>query len=374
MIKQGKDKERGDESVVIHHERHAPLPGDRPRDMHRRRLGDGSGGGRDGGGVVRRVSSARLKQVESRVRDDDGNSPASQDGLPREQQSSSPFPLLDSMPSVQRAPSRAKVRIRRMVEPSKDGTTLYSSSAAAADGTETDAAAVSAQLRRSMRLTPSSVVVLTTCESVSDEAGAPGLTLSTFTTLSLDPIPLVTFNVHLPSSTFTAISSPRRTGSPRFQVHLPTATAAGVALATRFSVGAERRLSLHANLSSGREQDGSREEGLDDRRGVRTTLECSIPGRRHIIRIPGCDAVTVIARVHSVVDHSVSPASTFAPPSAWSSPTQTRGEEEAVAEKATAEETTMERAEGKGGLLYFNREYHRVGSSIAALGRVETAK
>ncbi|KAI9809668.1 MAG: hypothetical protein M1825_000100 [Sarcosagium campestre] len=120
--------------------------------------------------------------------------------------------------------------------------------------------ALSSQLRHLMRHTPHPVAILTTTTLTSSPSSSSspastattvhGLTLSSLTPLSLDPNPLFTFNIRLPSSTYdTLMKSHSYVSSsstavatkgdsplqPHFNIHLLSATPAAAALAKRFS-------------------------------------------------------------------------------------------------------------------------------------------
>lgn len=91
-----------------------------------------------------------------------------------------------------------------------------------------------------MRSLPSSVVVLTTCAARPDVTGAAkhlpepyyrGMTLSSFTTLSLTP-PLITFNIRAPSRTLSAIQQ-----SGVFFIHVLEASQDGATVADSFTKG-----------------------------------------------------------------------------------------------------------------------------------------
>lgn len=79
-----------------------------------------------------------------------------------------------------------------------------------------------------MRLMTQSVVV---CTAVHD--GAPrAMTMSSFTSLTLTPTPVITFNVLAPSRTLDAISSTRY-----FNIHILSGDASGAAVADHFTRG-----------------------------------------------------------------------------------------------------------------------------------------
>ena len=84
------------------------------------------------------------------------------------------------------------------------------------------------QLRSVMRLVAHPVVVCT-----ASHAGTPrAMTMSSFTSLSLSPAPLVSFNIATPSRTLDAISA-----SGHFNIHIMAGDAKGAALADRFTRG-----------------------------------------------------------------------------------------------------------------------------------------
>ncbi len=85
-----------------------------------------------------------------------------------------------------------------------------------------------------MRRVTNSVVVCTS-EAAETEQGQPvplGLTMSSFTTLSLAPSPIVTFNIAMPSRTEAAIADSRH-----FMVHILSGDAAGAGIADLFRSG-----------------------------------------------------------------------------------------------------------------------------------------
>lgn len=99
---------------------------------------------------------------------------------------------------------------------------------------------LSENLRHLMRSLPSSVVVLTTSVSAPNNTSAAdqppeqnyrGMTLSSFTTLSLAP-PLITFNIRAPSRTLSAIKQ-----SGIFLIHVLEANREGATVADSFTKG-----------------------------------------------------------------------------------------------------------------------------------------
>ncbi|RMJ18217.1 hypothetical protein CDV36_002181 [Fusarium kuroshium] len=85
------------------------------------------------------------------------------------------------------------------------------------------------QLRSIMRLLPHSVVV---CTSNQPGDGPRAMTMSSFTSLTLSPTPLVTFNIATPSRTLDAIRA-----SGGFNVHVLTGDERGARVANHFTKG-----------------------------------------------------------------------------------------------------------------------------------------
>lgn len=79
-----------------------------------------------------------------------------------------------------------------------------------------------------MRLLSQSVVV---CTAIHDGA-ARAITMSSFTSLTLSPTPVITFNVATPSRTLDAIASNRY-----FNIHILSGDASGAAVADHFTRG-----------------------------------------------------------------------------------------------------------------------------------------
>lgn len=84
------------------------------------------------------------------------------------------------------------------------------------------------QIRSLMRLLPHSVVVCTAMHNNTPRA----MTMSSFTSLTLQPTPLVSFNVASPSRTLDAIAAARA-----FNIHVMAGDARGARLADRFTKG-----------------------------------------------------------------------------------------------------------------------------------------
>ncbi|KAH7141318.1 flavin reductase like domain-containing protein [Dactylonectria estremocensis] len=95
----------------------------------------------------------------------------------------------------------------------------------------TTAAPLPEQLRSIMRLLPHSVVVCTATQPGPD-GGPRAMTMSSFTSLTLSPTPLITFNVATPSRTLDAVRA-----SGAFAVHVLAGDAAGASVAAHFTRG-----------------------------------------------------------------------------------------------------------------------------------------
>jgi flavin reductase (DIM6/NTAB) family NADH-FMN oxidoreductase RutF len=87
---------------------------------------------------------------------------------------------------------------------------------------------------RSIAVSPASDVIESPTQNI-DRPIPRAMTVSSFTSLSLDPTPSVIFNISLPSHTYTAIESSRR-----FNVHVLNDNEAGALLAQRFAKGHSR--------------------------------------------------------------------------------------------------------------------------------------
>ncbi|KAF4819429.1 hypotheticall protein [Colletotrichum tropicale] len=146
------------------------------------------------------------------------------------------------------------------------------------------------QLRGVMRRLAHSVVVCTS----TDRDGRPrGMTMSSFVSLSMDPVPLVSFNVRTPSRTLAAIEDL----DGRFNVHVLAEGEAGAGVAewfTRGNSGGE----VFKELPSGvevEEEDG--EAPVLGGRGVLFVLKCRVLGEG-VVRVR--DHVVVVGEVEGV--------------------------------------------------------------------------
>ncbi|SZF01499.1 unnamed protein product [Blumeria hordei] len=111
--------------------------------------------------------------------------------------------------------------------------------------TEGDPELLPDEVRQIMRRVPQSVAILTTNKQLHrtdfvDSLEVPrgiGMTLSSVTTVTMKPEPIVSFNIKKPSQTLEAIRNCRN-----FVLHFPTCTSAGAHLADSFSKGATQLL------------------------------------------------------------------------------------------------------------------------------------
>ncbi|KAG8158772.1 hypothetical protein KVR01_011215 [Diaporthe batatas] len=173
------------------------------------------------------------------------------------------------------------------------------------------------QLRSVMRLLAHSVVVCTSADpSAPAGAAAPvprGMTMSSFTSLSLRPTPLVTFNIATPSRTLDAVSRSRR-----FNIHVLSGDVAGARVAEWFRKGNADGLGV---FEAGRLRDEcgcevvAAEAGADASGkaaaappllkgpGVLFALRCSLMGdepARGLVRVR--DHVIVLAEVVDIIE------------------------------------------------------------------------
>ncbi|RDA85257.1 hypothetical protein CP532_2337 [Ophiocordyceps camponoti-leonardi (nom. inval.)] len=124
---------------------------------------------------------------------------------------------------------------------------------------------LSEQVRRAMRLLVNPVVVCTARHGTAARA----MTMSSLTSLSLSPTPLVTFNVATPSRTLDAM-----VGSGHFNLHILTGDEAGAAVAKHFTRGNREDGGLFEGLAG----LSVRDEGapLLGGRGVLRVLRCRV--------------------------------------------------------------------------------------------------
>lgn len=189
--------------------------------------------------------------------------------------------------------------------------------------------AISTRLRDLMRHMPHSVVVATASTGTDDESsGFRGMTVSSFTTLTLTPIPIVTFNIRKPSQTLDAIKKTRK-----FLIHVLSATESGARVADVFTKGNGRNVfaSPVFEVLRMRSGDFKSQPPLLSSPGIIKVLRCQLREDPTNGLLEIGDHVLVLGDVVSIIE----------PP-----PSQTGEEGE------------------DGGLCYIDREYRRVGSII----------
>lgn len=120
-----------------------------------------------------------------------------------------------------------------------------------------------------------------------------GMTLSSFTTLRLQPTPLVTFNVATPSHALDAVLS-----DPEglFNVHILTASRNGVAVAKAFAAGAEEAAAGFEELLRPHQRDRPGPPDMTHPQGRKGAVMCvlrcrlakdEMPENGGIVRIQG---------------------------------------------------------------------------------------
>ncbi|KAF4993892.1 hypothetical protein FGRMN_6139 [Fusarium graminum] len=115
-----------------------------------------------------------------------------------------------------------------------------------------------------MRLLPHSVVV---CTSNQPGDGPRAMTMSSFTSLTLSPTPLVTFNIATPSRTLDAIRA-----SGGFNVHVLSGDEQGASVASHFTKG-----NIGESIFKGlRYQQENDEAPVLEEDGVMFALRCRV--------------------------------------------------------------------------------------------------
>ncbi|KAF3760162.1 hypothetical protein M406DRAFT_233843, partial [Cryphonectria parasitica EP155] len=177
----------------------------------------------------------------------------------------------------------------------------------------TATATLSEQLRAVMRLLPHPVVVCTAAAAASSStsSGPRGMTMSSFTSLSLHPTPLVTFNMARPSRTLDAVAESRR-----FNIHVLSGDVEGARVADWFRRGNASDLGVFEAermregcgcevLSRGGEEqgEGSEEAPLLGGKGVLYALQCRLlDDEPHRGLVGVRDHVVVLAEVVDIVE------------------------------------------------------------------------
>lgn len=231
-----------------------------------------------------------------------------------------------------------------MSTPIPDKSSLHRSPDTANINVEPD---LSTHMRHLMRRIPHSAVVITaSAEATSPdsipEASFRGMTISSFNTVSLSPTPLVSFNVKMPSATYSALRS-----SGTFLVHMLHATTAGAQICDVFAKGngstgdAFRHLvsSSKGESSAVKVFSGTGTNGapLVAAPGVLRVLKCKVlPGKE----VQVGEHVVVIGEVLSILS---TPGSS---PASWKE---------------------NQASEGRMGLIYADRQYHKLGEELTLL-------
>jgi len=137
---------------------------------------------------------------------------------------------------------------------------------------------LSSHLRTLMRGMPHSVVVATSSAPTADQGGGSpattqyrGMTVSSFTTLTLTPIPIVTFNIRKPSTTLDAIRA-----SGTFFVHILSATVSGARVADAFTKGNGAEVWRSGEFTVLRRAKGTMEPPLLAANGITRVLRCKV--------------------------------------------------------------------------------------------------
>jgi flavin reductase (DIM6/NTAB) family NADH-FMN oxidoreductase RutF len=185
---------------------------------------------------------------------------------------------------------------------------------------------------------PHSVVVATSAAPATDNGTPPGfkgMTVSSFTTLTLTPSPIVTFNIRKPSQTLTAIAT-----SCQFLIHILSATESGARVADAFTKGNRPGLDVFHNPAFRvlRRQYSGTAQTLEPpilaAEGITKVLRCELLKENGLVEIG--DHVLVLGRVVGIIE----PAT---------------GQAQQDAEQR--------------GLCYLDREYRQVGSIIELPGK-----
>jgi len=165
---------------------------------------------------------------------------------------------------------------------------------------------LSSHLRKIMRTMPHSVVVATSTAPSPDRGMPPsykGMTVSSFTTLTLTPSPIITFNIRKPSQTLTAISK-----SKQFLIHILSATESGARVADAFTKG--NRIGSDVFLNSAFAVLKRRANGINQSldppllaaEGIMKALRCELLEDKGLIEVG--DHVLVLGKVLGIIEPS----------------------------------------------------------------------
>ena len=212
---------------------------------------------------------------------------------------------------------------------------------------------LSSHMRQLMRLVPHPVAVVTASSGSASDPDVPtsssspestfrGMTISSFNTVTLSPTPIVSFNVRVPSATFTAMSA-----NTTFLVHLLYSSPTGARIAEAFTKGNNEqgdgfRALVTASAGGVEVFAGSGTQGaplISSARGVMQALRCRILPEKMI----------------DVSDHTVVVAEVLGIMSAPEKRLQSQAETAATGEQ-------------RMGLVYGDRRYRGVGPEISVEG------
>jgi flavin reductase (DIM6/NTAB) family NADH-FMN oxidoreductase RutF len=179
---------------------------------------------------------------------------------------------------------------------------------------------------------PHSVVVATSTAPSPDRGTPPsfkGMTVSSFTTLTLTPSPIITFNIRKPSQTLTAIST-----SKQILIHILSATESGARVADAFTKGngVGSDVFLNSAFSVLRRRTDGAAQSLDPpllaAEGITKVLRCELLEGQGLIEVG--DHVLVLGKVLGIIEPS----------------------------------TEHESQDERRGLCYLDRAYRKAGSVI----------
>lgn len=163
---------------------------------------------------------------------------------------------------------------------------------------------LSSHLRTLMRTMPHSVVVATSTAPATEDGKRPsfkGMTLSSFTTLTLSPAPIVTFNIHRPSQTLSAIAQ-----SKQFFIHILSATESGARVADAFTKGNGISSDVFQNSAFQvlRRQGAEAAQRLDPPMlaadGIIKVLQCELMEEKGLVEVG--DHVLVLGKVFGIIE------------------------------------------------------------------------
>ena len=172
---------------------------------------------------------------------------------------------------------------------------------------------LSSHMRQLMRRVPHPITVITSSTPITDhgspESAFRGMTVSSFNSVAIEPVPLVSFNVRVPSATHSAMTSSADEGV--FLAHLLNANPIGAHIANTFAKGSNRDGEAFEELATSvfaREDQvqifagaGTRGAPLIAGHGVMQILRCKlVPGKEIDIG----DHKVIIAEVLGMVSQS----------------------------------------------------------------------